>query len=76
MHFIFEAEQIEDVEHAMKSVGFEEQETKTIWQLMASILHVGNIEFEADGETALIVNKGIWLIFIINDFDDELCSFL
>ena len=48
-----------DVELAMKSVGFAENEVKSIWQLMSAILNLGNVTFVADGESALVNNKGL-----------------
>ena len=47
-----------DVEQAMKSVGFENEEVNSIWSLMAAILHLGNVDFTPDGDTATISNKG------------------
>jgi myosin heavy subunit len=38
------------VNKAMKIVGFEENTIVTIWNVVASILHLGNIKFE-DSET-------------------------
>jgi len=48
-----------DVEQAMKSVGFENEEVNSIWSLMAAILHLGNVDFTPDGDTATISNKDL-----------------
>ena len=50
-----------EVEQAMRSVGFEENEVKSIWRMMAAILHLGNVEFEEDGESATITNEAVLL---------------
>lgn len=39
-----------EVNKAMKLVGFDENTVETIWGIVASILHLGNIKFE-DSET-------------------------
>lgn len=50
-----------DVEMAMKGVGFQDHEIRSIWKLMSAILHLGNVEFAADGDNAAISNKNVLL---------------
>ena len=52
-----------EVEQAMKSVGFDDAENKSIWRLMAAILHLGNIQFAEDGDTAVITNEPVLMRF-------------
>ncbi|XP_057684028.1 unconventional myosin-Ig isoform X2 [Corythoichthys intestinalis] len=40
--------------HALEVIGFSKDEIKSIYQILASILHLGNIEFGSDGENVEI----------------------
>ena len=45
---------------ALKRLGFPEDATKTIWKVLASILHIGNANFAAgEKEGTEVVNKDI-----------------
>ncbi|XP_048579612.1 unconventional myosin-Id [Nematostella vectensis] len=45
---------------AMKSVGFSAEEQKTVWKLVAAILHLGNVVFtHEDHEQAVVENKDV-----------------
>ena len=55
-----------DVEMAMKNVGFQDHEIKSIWRLMSAILHLGNVNFHDDGDSAAIRNR------ISNKFQKQL----
>lgn len=46
-----------DVEMAMKNVGFQDHEIKSIWRLMSAILHLGNVDFHDDDDSAAISNE-------------------
>ena len=46
-----------EVNSSLNSVGFGENEVKSIWRLMAAILHLGNINFEEDGDSSKITNE-------------------
>ena len=48
-----------EVNSALNSVGFTEAEIKSIWRLMAAILHLGNINFEEDGDSSKIINEQV-----------------
>ncbi|XP_072029754.1 unconventional myosin-Id-like [Amphiura filiformis] len=45
------------VMHALQDLGFTKEEQKTMWTLVASILHLGNVEFDSeDNESSHITN--------------------
>ncbi len=43
----------------MECVGFDEGEVNDVLCVLASILHIGNLEFELHGETAKITNRKV-----------------
>jgi myosin-1 len=46
-----------NVHSALKLLGFHENETKTAWDVVAAILHLGNVKLSAEGEGAKIVSS-------------------
>uniref|UniRef100_A0A674MLD7 Unconventional myosin-Id n=1 Tax=Takifugu rubripes TaxID=31033 RepID=A0A674MLD7_TAKRU len=45
------------VADAMKVIGFTGDEIQTVYKILATILHLGNLTFGVDGDTTLIENK-------------------
>lgn len=49
--------EFDQVRHSMRVIGFSPEEVGTIWKLLASILHLGNIKFaESEDESLCISN--------------------
>ncbi|XP_043359282.1 unconventional myosin-Id isoform X1 [Dermochelys coriacea] len=44
------------VADAMKVIGFKPEEVQTVYKILASILHLGNLKFSMDGDTPVIEN--------------------
>ncbi|NXH09505.1 MYO1D protein, partial [Bucco capensis] len=44
------------VADAMKVIGFKQEEIQTVYKIVAAILHLGNLKFSVDGDTAVIEN--------------------
>ncbi|KFQ97971.1 Unconventional myosin-Id, partial [Opisthocomus hoazin] len=44
------------VADAMKVIGFKQEEIQTVYRIVAAILHLGNLKFSVDGDTAVIEN--------------------
>ncbi|XP_061521666.1 unconventional myosin-Ig isoform X2 [Phycodurus eques] len=44
------------VVHALEVIGFSKEEIRSIYQILASILHLGNIHFGSDGENVEILD--------------------
>ncbi|XP_061616421.1 unconventional myosin-Ig isoform X3 [Phyllopteryx taeniolatus] len=44
------------VVHALEVIGFSKEEIQSIYQILASILHLGNIHFGSDGENVEILD--------------------
>ncbi|EMP41413.1 Myosin-Id [Chelonia mydas] len=44
------------VADAMKVIGFKPEEVQTVYKILASILHLGNLKFSVDGDTPVIEN--------------------
>ncbi|KAM6899598.1 unconventional myosin-Ig [Xenentodon cancila] len=40
---------------ALEVIGFSSEEISTVYQILASILHLGNVQFESDGESVQIL---------------------
>ncbi|KAJ7987585.1 hypothetical protein DPEC_G00328000 [Dallia pectoralis] len=47
------------VADAMKVIGFTAEEIQTVYKILASILHLGNLRFGVDGDTTLIENPKV-----------------
>ncbi|XP_064030299.1 unconventional myosin-Id isoform X3 [Pogoniulus pusillus] len=47
------------VAEAMKVIGFKQEEIQTVYKILAAILHLGNLKFSLDGDTALIENHKV-----------------
>lgn len=43
-----------NVMDAMKATGFTEDEVKTLWKVVAAVLHLGNIEFDGEEESTIV----------------------
>ncbi|XP_054624472.1 unconventional myosin-Id [Dunckerocampus dactyliophorus] len=54
-----------DVADAMKVIGFTGDEVQTVYKILASILHLGNLTFDVDGDVTLIENTK--LVSVIGD---------
>ena len=53
---INDADDFKTVKSAMKVIGFAESEISNLLQLVASVAHLGNIEFKAEGDHAAVSN--------------------
>ncbi|XP_043911174.1 unconventional myosin-Id [Protopterus annectens] len=47
------------VAEAMKVIGFSAEEVQTVYKILATILHLGNLKFAADGDVTLIENSKV-----------------
>ncbi|PRP78118.1 class VII unconventional myosin [Planoprotostelium fungivorum] len=49
------------VSDAMKTLGVSDEDKESIWSVLAAILHIGNLSFQADAkkDTALLANKDL-----------------
>ncbi|XP_061839186.1 unconventional myosin-Ig [Nerophis lumbriciformis] len=47
------------VTHALGVIGFSKQEILSIYQILASILHLGNVQFESDGESVHVLDVDV-----------------
>ncbi|KAL0984219.1 hypothetical protein UPYG_G00138660 [Umbra pygmaea] len=47
------------VAEAMKVIGFTAEEIQTVYKILATILHLGNLKFGVDGDTTLIENSKV-----------------
>ena len=56
---INDAQEFNETKHAMKVIGMTDDEQSEVFRLVASVLHVGNIEFKAGGKGAEIDNQKI-----------------
>nr|XP_023508804.1 unconventional myosin-Id isoform X5 [Equus caballus] len=53
---INDAAEFKVVADAMKVIGFKPEEIQTVYKILATILHLGNLKFVVDGDTPLIEN--------------------
>ncbi|XP_053119977.1 unconventional myosin-Id [Hemicordylus capensis] len=53
------------VADAMRVIGFEPEEIQTVYKILATILHLGNLKFSVDGDTPVIENSK--LVSVIAD---------
>ncbi|XP_053215857.1 unconventional myosin-Id isoform X1 [Podarcis raffonei] len=53
------------VADAMKVIGFEPEEVQTVYKILATILHLGNLKFSVDGDIPVIENSK--LVSVIAD---------
>ncbi|XP_016787509.2 unconventional myosin-Id isoform X12 [Pan troglodytes] len=53
---INDAAEFRVVADAMKVIGFKPEEIQTVYKILATILHLGNLKFVVDGDTPLIEN--------------------
>uniref|UniRef100_A0A7N6A8X5 Myosin IG n=1 Tax=Anabas testudineus TaxID=64144 RepID=A0A7N6A8X5_ANATE len=63
------------VMNALEVIGFSKEEINSIYQILASILHLGNVQFESDGESVQI--RGLDAVNLISDLtgtDKEIVS--
>ncbi|XP_054985981.1 unconventional myosin-Id isoform X2 [Sorex araneus] len=56
---INDAAEFKVVADAMKVIGFKPEEIQTVYKILASILHLGNLKFVVDGDTPLIENSKV-----------------
>ncbi|XP_067869283.1 unconventional myosin-Id-like [Heterodontus francisci] len=54
---INDAVEFKAVADAMKLIGFTAEEIQTVYKILATILHLGNLKFAMDGDSALIENS-------------------
>ncbi|XP_067825194.1 unconventional myosin-Id isoform X5 [Heptranchias perlo] len=54
---INDAADFKTVADAMKVIGFTAEEIQTVYKILATILHLGNLKFAMDGDTTLIENS-------------------
>ncbi|XP_068790097.1 unconventional myosin-Ig [Struthio camelus] len=47
------------VEDAMAVIGFTPEEISSVYKILAAILHLGNVTFVAEGETAAVADEGL-----------------
>uniref|UniRef100_A0A7S4KA64 Myosin motor domain-containing protein n=1 Tax=Paramoeba aestuarina TaxID=180227 RepID=A0A7S4KA64_9EUKA len=51
---------LNDLKHAMKTVGMSQEQTTDVFRILAGILHLGNIEFRSEGQDkAAIANPDV-----------------
>uniref|UniRef100_A0A8C6ZZF2 Myosin IG n=1 Tax=Nothoprocta perdicaria TaxID=30464 RepID=A0A8C6ZZF2_NOTPE len=48
-----------EVEEAMAVIGFTPEEISSVHKILAAILHLGNVAFVAEGETAAVADEGL-----------------
>ncbi|XP_053569259.1 unconventional myosin-Id-like [Bombina bombina] len=53
---INDSAEFREVSEAMKVIGFKPEEIQTVYKILASILHLGNLKFVLDGDVTLIEN--------------------
>uniref|UniRef100_A0A8C8JXD7 Myosin ID n=1 Tax=Oncorhynchus tshawytscha TaxID=74940 RepID=A0A8C8JXD7_ONCTS len=58
-------DQMGPVADAMKVIGFTADELQTVYKVLATILHLGNLTFGVDGDTTLIENSKV--VAVIGD---------
>ncbi|EDQ88552.1 uncharacterized protein MONBRDRAFT_8881 [Monosiga brevicollis MX1] len=46
-----------EASEAMQSIGFDPEVQKTVWNIVASVLHLGNLSFEKVGDNCKLVNS-------------------
>ncbi|XP_067148657.1 unconventional myosin-Ig [Apteryx mantelli] len=54
-----DAASYKEVEDAMAVIGFTPEEIGSVYKILAAILHLGNVAFEAEGETAAVADEGL-----------------
>lgn len=51
--------QYQETKAAMKAIGFGEDVEKTLQSVVATVLHLGQIEFQAKGDACDVANKNV-----------------
>ncbi|XP_012934852.1 unconventional myosin-Id [Aplysia californica] len=64
---------------AMRATGFTEEQTSTLWKIVSSVLHLGNIEFEGEEESTVVNSVETATIAALlsvtkDDVEKALCS--
>ncbi|NWX93790.1 MYO1G protein, partial [Nothoprocta pentlandii] len=54
-----DAARYKEVEEAMAVIGFTPEEISSVHKILAAILHLGNVAFVAEGETAAVADEGL-----------------
>ena len=49
------AEHYDQVTDAMKTIGMADEEIRSLWSVVAAVLHLGNVQFQPDGEGSAIL---------------------
>ncbi|XP_025971791.1 unconventional myosin-Ig [Dromaius novaehollandiae] len=54
-----DAASYKEVDDAMAVIGFTPEEISSVYKILAAILHLGNVAFVAEGETAAVADAGL-----------------
>lgn len=69
-----DAEEFRGVKAAFDTIGMDEESQMQVWQMLASVLHMSNLEYDKvdheQGEIASIADREVWSICLFDTISD------